>query len=54
MNRNIVNINKYNEDLVPFEEILIKSKEVNILHNWIKENKSFDIPNELYELINKI
>ena len=54
MQRNINNINNYNKILVPFEDILLKSKEVNIIHNWVKENKSFDIPEELYDLIKKI
>lgn len=54
MQRNINNINSYHKTLVPFEDILMKTHEINALHNWIKENKSFDIPAELYELINKI
>lgn len=54
MNRNIVNINKYYNSLVPFENTLIKTREVNVLHNWIKENKSFDIPEEMYSLLEQI
>lgn len=54
MQRNINNINNYQKLLVPFENILIKSNNINTLHNWVVENKSFDIPEELYELLNKI
>ncbi len=54
MQRNIDNINKYYKSLVPFEDILLKTKEVNTVHNWIVENKSFDIPSDLNELIRKM
>ncbi len=54
MQRNINNINNYNKTLVPFEDILLKSREINAVHNWIKENKSFEVPTELYELLKKI
>ncbi len=54
MQRNINNINNYHKTLVPFEDILIKTKEVNAVHNWIKENKTFDVPVELYDLLKTI
>ena len=54
MQRNINNINNYNKILVPFEDILLKSREINTIHNWVKENKSFEIPQELYDLLNNI
>lgn len=54
MQRNINNINNYHKTLVPFEDILLKSREINAVHNWIKENKSFEVPSELYELLKKI
>lgn len=54
MQRNINNINSYHKTLVPFEEVLMKTREVNTIHNWIKENKSFDVPSELYDLLKNI
>lgn len=54
MERNINNIKNYQKTLVPFEETLIRANKINSIHNWVKENKSFDIPEELYELLNKI
>lgn len=54
MQRNINNINNYYKNLMPFEDVLIKTREVNAIHNWIKENKSFEVPTELYELLKKI
>ncbi len=54
MQRNINNINSYHKNLVPFEDVLLKSREINTIHNWIKENKSFEVPEELYELLKNI
>lgn len=54
MRRNVNNINRIQRELVPFERILEKSKQINLMQDWIEKNKSFDIPESMKNLFNML
>lgn len=54
MRRNVNNINRIQRELVPFERTLEKSKQINLMQDWIEKNKSFDIPESMKNLFNML
>lgn len=54
MKRNYINIMNLKKEIIPFQELMDKTKKINVMHNWIEKNKSFNLPKEMIDLISKI